>query len=49
MKKAKCCKNLKSAWHSWATTEHHSETEFCQTTNTSDFKLGCVKMFLRKS
>ena len=40
-------KKLQQIWHSRATTEDHSELEFCQTTDTSNFKPECVKMFLR--
>ena len=39
--KAKCKKNS----HSWATKEHHSNIEFCRTTDTSDFKLKFVNIF----
>ena len=41
-------KKLQKVWHSWATIEHHSNTEICKATDTADFfRLGCVKMFLR--
>ena len=35
-------KNLKNVWYSWTPIVQHLEIEFCQTTNTSDFKLECV-------
>ena len=44
----KILKKLKKVWHSWATIEHHSKMEFCQATNTCNFKLEDMKMFLRK-
>ena len=41
-------KILEKGWPSWGTIEHHSEIKFCEEKETSDFKLECVKMFLRK-
>ena len=38
-------KTLKKVWYSRATIEHYSDNEFCQTTDTADFKHECVKMF----
>ena len=35
-------------WHLWTTIGHHSEIEFCQFTDTPDFKFEFVKIFLRK-
>ena len=40
--------NLSMVWQLWTTIEHHPHTEFCQATDTADFKLDCNKMFLRK-
>ena len=42
-------KSLKKVWRSWAITEHHSDTEFCQATDTADFQLECFKMFLLRT
>ena len=41
-------KAQRNVWHLWDTVGHGSGLIFCQTANTSNFKLECLQMVVRK-
>ena len=38
-------KKLVKVWHSWGNIKRHSEITFCQTIDSSDFKLELFKLY----